>query len=46
MAESSAAGARGGLKPQTNGAPANYELPWSVNNKASLCYCSSEFYKN
>ena len=28
MAESSSAGARNGLKPQTNGAAANYELPW------------------
>ena len=28
IAESSSTGARNGLKPQTNGAAANYELPW------------------
>jgi len=31
-AESSAAGARNGLKSQTNGTALNYELPWQVTS--------------
>ena len=31
-AESSKAAASNGLKPSTNGAPANYELPWYVES--------------